>query len=73
MSALEIAAAVRHEVAGVLDRCVHWIMLLRQSEQMRGMPAEDAVREVETELLLLEQGLRKLNAAFSLSARPGDG
>ncbi len=72
VSGTEIAAAVRHEAVNVLERSFHWIMLLRQPEQMRGMSAEDAVEGLETELRLLEQSLRKLDGAISPHARPSD-
>ncbi|HEX7278618.1 MAG TPA: hypothetical protein VF255_03240 [Solirubrobacterales bacterium] len=64
-------AAVRHGAANVLERCLHWMMILRQPDEKRQMTALEAIGELETELRLLEESFRQLSAILADPPRLG--
>jgi hypothetical protein len=55
----EIAMSVRHEAAGIIERCAHWLVCLHRVDgEDEGLRL---VAELETELRLLEHCLQKLD------------
>jgi hypothetical protein len=66
---MAIAASVRHETGSILERCFHRIMLLRQPDDAGKMTAAGVVGELEAELRLLEESIRKLDVALGRPVR----
>jgi signal transduction histidine kinase len=65
VSAMEVASAVRHETAGIIDRVNGNMGPVEEAIPASNGPAQEAIEELLTELDLLQEALEKFKIATS--------